>query len=86
MRKMYILSSMHVVFKLFYLDCKTSAVSRDVHIAGILCSPLHISRESLGGKCHVSDDNLVRTVTGDGTSVTVNPSVASEMSIRFVNC
>lgn len=84
MRIMYILSSMHVVFKLFYFDCKTSAVSRDVHTAGILCS-LPISRESLGGKRHVSD-NLVRTVTGDGTSVTVNPSVASEMSIRFVNC
>lgn len=32
--------------------------------------------------CH----NLVRMVTGDGTSVTVNPSVASEMSIRSVNC
>lgn len=85
MRIMYILSSMHVLFKLFYLDCKTSAISKDVHIAGILCSSLHMSRESLGRKHHVPD-NLVRTVTGDGTSVTVNPSVASEMSIRSANC
>lgn len=85
MRIMHILSSMHVAFRLFYLDYKISATSRDVYIAGILCSPLHMRRESLGGKYHVSD-NLVRMVTGDGTSVTVNPSVGSEMSIHSVNC
>ena len=68
---------MRVVFKLFHLDCKASATSGDVHVAGVLCSPLHMSRESLGGKHRVSD-NLLRMVMGDGTSVLANPSVASE--------
>lgn len=48
---MQTLSFMHVAFRLFYLNNKTRATSRDVHIAGVLSFfPLHMSRESLGGK------------------------------------